>query len=125
MRASYVVGVEHYASGGGGIRKRVKRAYKAILQSHSRRPHSSPNTKINDEMENLILDLRRSRNLGARQLQSELLRLHNISLSLASIHKVFKKQQLKPVKKFRKKSEFIRYERPIPGGRVKRRDAAF
>ncbi len=72
------------------------------LQSHSRRPHSSPNTKIDDELENLILDFRRTRNLGARRLQSELLRLHNVSLSLAPIHKVFKKHRVKPVKKFRK-----------------------
>ncbi|MCV6625552.1 MAG: IS481 family transposase, partial [Cellvibrionaceae bacterium] len=88
------------------------------LQSRSRRPHSSPNAKINDEMEHLILDLRKTRNLGARRLQSELLRIHSISLSLASIHKVFKKHRVKPAKKFRKKSEFIRYERPIPGDRV-------
>ncbi len=93
----------------------VKKAYRA---THSRRPHSSPSTKITIEMAALILDLRKSRNLGARRLQSELLRLHNISLSLASIHKVFKKHQVKPVKKFRKKSDFIRYERTIPGDRV-------
>ena len=88
------------------------------LESYSRRPHSSPNTKISIEIESLILDFRLSRNLGARRLQSELLRLHNISLSLASIHKIFKKHQVKPVKKFRKKSDFIRYERPVPGDRV-------
>lgn len=88
------------------------------LQSQSRRPHSSPNAKITKELEALILDLRKSRNLSERRLQSELFRLHSISLSLASIHKVFKKHQLKPVKKFRKKSDFIRYERPIPGDRV-------
>ncbi len=88
------------------------------LQSHSRRPNSSPNTKITTEMESLILDIRKARNLGARRLQSELLRLHNISLSLASIHKILKKHQVKAVKKFRKKSDFIRYERPIPGDRV-------
>jgi transposase InsO family protein len=90
----------------------------AGLQSLSRRPHSSPNSKISNEIEALILDLRKSRNLGARRLQSELLRLHNISLSLASIHKMFKKHQVKPVKKFRKTSDYVRYERPIPGDRV-------
>lgn len=88
------------------------------LQSHSRRPHSSPNAKITDDIEDLILELRKTRNLGARRLQSELLRLNNISLSLASIHKILKNHQVKPVKKFRKKSDFIRYERPIPGDRV-------
>ena len=88
------------------------------LESLSRRPHSSPNTKISEDMERLMLDLRKSRNLGARRLQSELLRLHSISLSLASIHKVFKKHNVKPVIKFKKKSDFIRYERPLPGDRV-------
>ncbi|MCW9053322.1 MAG: helix-turn-helix domain-containing protein, partial [Motiliproteus sp.] len=76
------------------------------LLSHSRRPHSSPNTKISEGNESLILNLRISRNLGARRLQSELLRLHSMSLSLASIHKVLKKHQVKPVKKLRKKSDY-------------------
>lgn len=86
--------------------------------SHSRRPHSSPSAKITSGMERLIIGLREARNLGARRLQSELLRLHSISLSLASVHKVFKKHKVKPVKKIRKKSDFIRYERPIPGDRI-------
>lgn len=88
------------------------------LVSHSRRPHSSPSAKITSDMERLIIGLREARNLGARRLQSELLRLHSISLSLASVHKVFKKHKVKPVKKIRKKSDFIRYERPIPGDRI-------
>lgn len=50
------------------------------LHSLSKRPHTSPNTKISAEMEDLILILRVSRNRGARRLQSELLRLHHISM---------------------------------------------
>ncbi len=88
------------------------------LQSHSRRPHHSPNTKVGGKEEQLILKLRRSRNLGARRLQSELKRLHGLSLAIATIHKVLNKNQVKPVKHIRKKSDFIRYERPIPGDRV-------
>lgn len=88
------------------------------LNSHSRRPNNSPNRKVTGDNEALILDLRNSRNLGARRIQSELKRLHDTSLSLATIHKVLKKHNVKPVKKFRKKSEFIRYERPVPGDRV-------
>tara|TARA_R110000782_G_scaffold184211_8_gene274475 strand:- start:637 stop:1521 length:885 start_codon:yes stop_codon:yes gene_type:complete len=88
------------------------------LESHSRRSHSSPAAKVDAEMEALIIGLRKSRNLGARRLQSELLRLHDISLSLATIHKVFQRNQVKPVKRLRKKSEFVRYERPVPGDRV-------
>lgn len=88
------------------------------LESHSKRPNSSPNIKVTSEIENLILTLRASRNLGARRIQSELLRLHGISLSLATIHKTLKKHQVKPIKKFRKKTDFIRYEKAIPGDRV-------
>lgn len=58
------------------------------LQSHSRRPLSSPNTKVSNHHENLILALRTQRNLGARRIQSELMRQHDMSLGLATIHKV-------------------------------------
>lgn len=58
------------------------------LKSQSRRPHTSPAAKIGPDHEKLILELRGKRNLGARRIQSELKRLHGISLSVASIHKV-------------------------------------
>ena len=98
--------------------RRYKELGEAGLHSLSKRPRTSPNRKVTDKNEGLILDLRHARNLGARRIQSELRRLHDISLSLATIHKVLSKHKVKPVKKFRKKSEFIRYERPIPGDRV-------
>ena len=88
------------------------------LVSQSRRPHSSPATKVGAEQERLIMELRSSRNLGARRLQSELLRQHGISLSLATIHKVLLRNHASPVKKFRVKQDFIRYARPVPGDRV-------
>lgn len=88
------------------------------LESQSRRPQCSPARKVGNQEEALILDLRFSRNLGARRIQSELLRQHEISLSLATLHKFLKKHKVKPVKKFRRKSQYTRYERPIPGDRV-------
>jgi len=88
------------------------------LNSLSRCPHHSPDTKITDKIENLILTYRSARNLGARRIQSELRRLNHISLSLATIHKVLHRNKVKPIKKLRKKKDFIRYERPIPGDRV-------
>jgi transposase InsO family protein len=88
------------------------------LKNHSKRPHNSPNQKISASVEELILDLRKDRNLGARRLQSELFRLHDISLSIASVHKVLSKHNVPPVKKFRRKAEYIRYERPLPGDRI-------
>lgn len=88
------------------------------LNSLSKRPLKSPNTKINPKMEGLILQMRSTRNLGARRLQTELIRIHNISLSLATIHKVLKRHQVKPIIKFRRKADYIRYSRPLPGDRV-------
>jgi len=75
-------------------------------------------TKITDDIELVILSLRSRRNLGARRIQSKLRRLNDISLSLATIHKVLHRNNVKPVKKFRRKKDFIRYERPTPGDRV-------
>ena len=90
----------------------------AGLESQSRRPHNSPATKVGTQEERLVLKLRRKRNLGERRIQSELSRQNDISLSLATIHKVLKRNHVKPVKKYRRKKDFVRYERPVPGDRV-------
>ncbi|HDZ9198853.1 TPA: helix-turn-helix domain containing protein, partial [Vibrio cholerae] len=60
--------------------KRYKQCGIAGLESQSRRPHSSPDTKLTDELRALILTMRDKRNLGARRLQTELIRLHKIHL---------------------------------------------
>jgi len=88
------------------------------LVSHSRKPLNSPNSKITPEIEYLVLLLRKERKLGARRLQSELKRLHECSLALATIHKVLVANECKPLVKYRKKSDYIRYSRPIPGDRI-------
>lgn len=88
------------------------------LKSKSRKPHTSPNQKRTGEIEQWILELRRSRNLGARRIQSELLWEREIKLSLATIHKVLVNADVKPLKRPPRKKHSIRYERPIPGERV-------
>lgn len=88
------------------------------LKSLSRRPHTSPNTKVHQDEEKLILTFRNTRNLGERRIQSELQRLHALSLSLATINKVLLRNHVKPIKKYRRKKDYIRYERPIPGDRI-------
>ena len=85
------------------------------LVGQSKKPHSSPNHKLTTECIKLILNLRTERNLGARRIQTELMRLHSCSLSLASIHKALTRQQAHPIKKLRRKKQFKRYSRPIPG----------
>ena len=80
------------------------------LESQSRKPHSSPNTKITQYYEKLILELRCKRNLGARRIQSELRRQHEVHLGLATIHKTLKRNQVKPIRKYRRKKDYIRME---------------
>lgn len=76
------------------------------LVERSRKPHHSPNKKINIKIEKWIIDFRIQRNLGARRIQTELIRLHECSLSLASIHKVLTKHQVKPIKRLRRKTKY-------------------
>ena len=89
------------------------------MKSQSRRPHSSPLTKVDGRIEALILSVRKARKLGPKRLRSELKRLHDISLSVAVIHKVLTRNSCKPlIRPPKKKSEYLRYSRPIPGERV-------
>lgn len=88
------------------------------LQDQNKRPHSSPNTKITKHFEQLILSMRKDRNLGARRLQTELLRLHEIRLSITTIHKVLTTNAVKNIVKLKRKKKYKRYARPIPGDRV-------
>jgi len=89
----------------------------AGLESRSRRPQRSPNTKVSKKHEQWILKYRKAQ-LGARRIQSELIWRQNFHLSLATIHKVLKRNKVQPLKKVRRKSDFTRNERPVPGDRV-------
>lgn len=88
------------------------------LNGISRSPKHSPKTKVFEQQEKLILKLRKKRKIGARRLQSELKRHHDISFSLATIHKVLKRSSVASLKRHRRKKDFKRYSRPIPGERM-------
>lgn len=89
------------------------------LKDQSRRPLSSPARKVDQKIESLILHLRSSRKLGVKRIRSELLRLHQIQLSLETIHKALKRNQAGPLPKYRRKKKAVkRYNRPVPGDRV-------
>ena len=60
----------------------------AGLKGESRRPRRLAKQKVFAEQEALVLDLRRSRRLGIKQLCSELLRQHGLGLSLDTLHRV-------------------------------------
>jgi transposase InsO family protein len=87
------------------------------LLSNSRRPHSSPNSKVTAQHEELILGLRRERKLGPLRIQAELLRLHDLRFSTATIWKVLDRHRAKPLLR-RRPSPPKRYSRKVPGERV-------
>lgn len=74
--------------------------------------------KIADQHEQWILELRKTRKLGARRIQTELHRIHRGSFSLAPLHKVLNRNKVKPLKRKFRKINVKRYQRPIPGNRV-------
>jgi transposase InsO family protein len=88
------------------------------LKSRSRRPRSSPKQKIFAHEEERILSLSLERKMGARRIKNELYRHHTTNLSLATIHKVLVRNQVKPLIRKRRAKTWNRYERPIPGERV-------
>ena len=88
------------------------------LHDQSRKPLRSPKKKVTDEQELLILNFRKKRKLGARRIQNELIRNHQLSFSLATIHKILTRNNVKPLKRQRRRQQYKRYERPIPGDRV-------
>jgi len=98
--------------------RRYKEAGPDGLLDVSRKPHASPRMKLTGPIQELILSLRRTRKLGARRIQSELRRLHATMLSLATIHKVLVRNQVKPLVSIRSKQPVHRYSRPTPGDRV-------
>jgi len=68
--------------------------------------------------ESLIVDLRRSRNLGPKGIQSELLRLEGWTFSTATIWKVLDREGLSRVRRPKRPAEPRSYSRPTPGDRV-------
>jgi transposase InsO family protein len=91
----------------------------AGLLSQSRRPRRSPRQRVGPKDVALILELRRSRRLGIKRLRNELIRLHQIRFSLATIHKVLRRHDASRLSERRWRRRVPqRYSRPIPGDRV-------
>jgi transposase InsO family protein len=113
---------QHYGISRFTLRKWYKR-YEELgeqgLSDFSSKPINSPLQKRDETNERLVLDLRKSRSLGARRLQNELKRLHDISFSTATIHKVLKKHNIGYLKlKRHYRKQIKHYSRKILGERV-------
>ncbi|WP_121353515.1 IS481 family transposase [Flavisolibacter nicotianae] len=98
--------------------KRFNAEGKEGLQGHSKRPKKLAKQKLNASLQQLIHSIRTEFKFGPQRIQVHLLRVHQIELSAATIWRVLKKNNVPAIKKYRKKSDYTRYSRPIPGDRV-------
>ena len=99
-------------------KKRYDEQGRAGLSDKSKRPHRLANQKVDAELEQLILQLRKKRKWGAQRISNHLKRTKRINISAMPIWRVLNKHEVPPVKKRRKKSDYQRYSRPVPGDRV-------
>lgn len=91
----------------------------AGLASRSRRPRRCAGRKVFPREEQLIREMRKERRLGTTRLRNELLRIHGLRLSPATVHKVLLRHQLNRLPQRRLwRHHRRRYSRPIPGDRV-------
>jgi hypothetical protein len=75
--------------------------------------------KSSPKQEELILEVRRTRQLGIKQLRNELLRDHGLPLSLDTLHRVLTKHGEPHLKRPRLARKGAKgYSRPVPGDRV-------
>lgn len=113
---------QHYGISRFTLRKWLKRYEeegKEGLLDCSSRPKNSPLQKRTQEQEQIILTLRAERKLGTRRLQSEIKRLHDLSFSLATIHKVLRKHNVTLLKiKRHYRKQVKRYNCKVPGERI-------
>jgi transposase len=86
---------------------------------HRRRPRRAPRRTGGAHEEELMLALRRKRRLGIKCRRNELLRLHQLRFSLATIHKVIvRHHQSRPLARRWRRQGPNRDTRPVPGDRV-------
>lgn len=91
----------------------------AGLRRRSRRPQTLPRRKIFEREERMIQALRVERRLGSKRLRNELLRIHGLRVSPATVHKVLRRHQLNRLPQRRpRRHHRRRYSRPIPGDRI-------
>ena len=99
--------------------RRYQAAGPAGLVEQSRRPRRLAAQKVFAEHETLILSLRRDRKLGIKQLRNELVRQHDLTLSLDTIQRVLVRHGEQVLKRSRRRVRGkLCYSRPVPGDRV-------
>jgi transposase InsO family protein len=99
--------------------RRYQAEGEAGLQGRSKRPHRSPQRKVFEREEALVLQLRRERKLGIKQLAHELHREHGLRLAPDTVRQVLVRHGENRLKRPRlRRKGTRRYTRPVPGDRV-------
>ena len=100
--------------------RRYQAEGEAGLHDRSRRPLRSPQRRVFEQEEQLILQLRRDRKLGIKRLRIEFIRLYGLKLAIDTIHKVLVRHGESHLKRPRlqRKKGTRRYSRLVPGDRV-------
>lgn len=88
------------------------------LVGHSRRPKRLAKLKLNSQLEQKILEARVKHKWGPQRIRIYFLRSKGPDLSVPTIWRVLKRNNVKKIKKYRRKKDFHLYSRPIPGDRV-------
>lgn len=91
---------------------------KSGLFDKPQRPHRLAKQKIDNQLKKLILDIRQMHQFGPSRISTHLLREYQLAISAATVWRVLKQCEVKPLKRYRGKQEIKRYSRPIPGERI-------
>jgi transposase InsO family protein len=88
------------------------------LSDKSRRPKVLAHQKVTSEIETLILSTRKEKNWGPQRISNFLLRKKDFTISSMTVHRYLVKNGAENIRILRKKTDYVRYNRPVPGDRV-------
>ncbi len=100
------------------LQRWLKRYQLEGLSDRSRRPHHLARKKWEDEVENLVLDVRDKYRYGKLRICWHLQQHHNLKVSASTVARILKKYEKGPLKRFSKQRTFTRYSKDLPGERV-------
>ena len=88
------------------------------LADKSQKPKRLARQKVNEDLKKLIVGVREKYKFGPQRISTFLLREHDIRISVPTIWRVLKVEDVAPLKRYRARQEIKRYSRLIPGERV-------
>jgi transposase InsO family protein len=97
---------------------RYKRLCIEGLRDLPQTPKSFGNQKVIPTVEKHILELRKKQKWSPQRISTHLLRKYEIVLSKPTVWRVLKKHNVKPLMRYRRKRDFNRYTKSLPGDRV-------